>query len=131
MQGGLPPWTLSDFRFWGTLCAYCLCQFVKMTDWVPFEEEEYGRYNEVGQFLGDGLSEAINASVQQSIRSDQSAHASSRRHALRSDVTSGGWSQSGPAGCGPHRGISGDAAACIGPEGSPQRPRVTLKVHNR
>ncbi|KAJ1131756.1 hypothetical protein NDU88_010089 [Pleurodeles waltl] len=40
---------------------------VKMTDWVPFEEEEYGRYDEDGQFLGDGLSEAINASVQQSV----------------------------------------------------------------
>ncbi|KAJ1157140.1 hypothetical protein NDU88_009855 [Pleurodeles waltl] len=38
-----------------------------MTDWVPFEEEEYGRYEGDGQFLGDGLSEAINASVQQSV----------------------------------------------------------------
>ncbi|KAJ1147128.1 hypothetical protein NDU88_000015 [Pleurodeles waltl] len=33
-----------------------------MTD-MPFEEEEYGQYYEDGQFLGDGLSEAINASV--------------------------------------------------------------------
>ncbi|KAJ1206390.1 hypothetical protein NDU88_001795 [Pleurodeles waltl] len=38
-----------------------------MTDWVLFEEEEYGRYDEDGQFLGDSLSEAINASVQQSV----------------------------------------------------------------
>ncbi|KAJ1113792.1 hypothetical protein NDU88_002034 [Pleurodeles waltl] len=38
-----------------------------MTDWVPFEEEEYGHYGEDGQFLGDGLSEAINALVQQSV----------------------------------------------------------------
>ncbi|KAJ1138770.1 hypothetical protein NDU88_005151 [Pleurodeles waltl] len=38
-----------------------------MTDWVPFEEEEYGRYDKDSQFLGDGLSEAINASVQQSV----------------------------------------------------------------
>ncbi|KAJ1112139.1 hypothetical protein NDU88_000407 [Pleurodeles waltl] len=38
-----------------------------MTDWVPFEKEEYRQYYEAGQFLGDGLSEAINASVQQSV----------------------------------------------------------------
>ncbi|KAJ1086361.1 hypothetical protein NDU88_006480 [Pleurodeles waltl] len=38
-----------------------------MTDWGPFVEEEYGCYDEDGQFLGDGLSEAVNASVQQSV----------------------------------------------------------------
>ncbi|KAJ1168170.1 hypothetical protein NDU88_000119 [Pleurodeles waltl] len=39
-----------------------------MTDWVLFEEEEYGQYYEDGQFLGDGLSEAITASVQPPLR---------------------------------------------------------------
>ncbi|KAJ1141512.1 hypothetical protein NDU88_007842 [Pleurodeles waltl] len=39
-----------------------------MTDWAPFEEEEYGEYYKDGQFLGNGLSEAINASVQLTVR---------------------------------------------------------------
>ncbi|KAJ1085365.1 hypothetical protein NDU88_005498 [Pleurodeles waltl] len=41
----------------------------KMTEWMSFEEEEYGQgYEEaLGPQLGEGLSEVINASVQQSL----------------------------------------------------------------
>ncbi|KAJ1200260.1 hypothetical protein NDU88_004086 [Pleurodeles waltl] len=40
-----------------------------MTEWLPFEEEEFGQgYEEaLGPQLGEGLSEGINASVQQSL----------------------------------------------------------------
>ncbi|KAJ1079882.1 hypothetical protein NDU88_000114 [Pleurodeles waltl] len=41
----------------------------RMTDWMPFEEEEYGLLRKTHRvnFMQDELSEAINASVKQSI----------------------------------------------------------------
>ncbi|KAJ1085654.1 hypothetical protein NDU88_005784 [Pleurodeles waltl] len=42
---------------------------VLMTDWMPFEEEEYGQCGEGSQYhlMKDALPEAINTSVKQSI----------------------------------------------------------------